>query len=108
MSRTIPPKFSLLRPVRGSDGEALAATATALGVGVGEDEAGGEIVFLPVHHAADQIEDGGGVDVEGAGGRVDLLVERPRLAYKVDRISQARAAAPGGGELDPDGPFRRL
>src|SRR3954468_5285530 len=99
------PKSFSLRTVRRSDGEALAATATALGVGVGEDEAGGEIVFLPVHHAADQIEDGGGVDVKAAGGRVDLLVERLRLVHKVDRISEARAAAPGGRELDSDGPF---
>ena len=36
------------------DREALAAAAGALGVGVGEDEAGGEIVFLPVHRAADR------------------------------------------------------
>src|SRR5687768_18324961 len=39
------------------DGEARAAAALALGVRIFEDEAGGEIVLLPVHAAADQIED---------------------------------------------------
>src|SRR5688572_33007364 len=59
----------------GLDGEALAAAAGALGVGVVEGEAGGEVVFLPVHPAADQVEDRGAIHVEGAAGRLDLLGE---------------------------------
>ena len=77
-----------------SDGEALAAATLALGVGILEDEAGGEIVFLPVHEASDQIEDGRAVDIEGAAGRLDLLVERLRLMDIVDGVGEARAAAP--------------
>ena len=38
-----------------SDREAFAAAALALGVGIAEDETGGEIIFLPIHPAADQI-----------------------------------------------------
>ena len=60
----------------GSDHETLAAAAGALGIGVLEHEAGGEIVFDPVHRAADQIEHARAVDVEHAAGGVDLLVER--------------------------------
>src|ERR1700741_5251925 len=77
-----------------SDGEALAAAAGALGVGIVEHEAGGEIVLAPVHDRADQIEDGGAVDVEDAAGRLDLLVELRLLGHIVDRIGKARAAAP--------------
>src|SRR5205085_5948182 len=90
-----------------SDREALAAAAAAFGVGVFEDEAGGEIVLLPVHGRADQIEDRAAVDEEGAGRGLDPLVEGHGLADIVDGISQARAAAAGGGELDPERSLRR-
>src|SRR6185295_11473739 len=87
----------------GLDGEAFAAAAGAGRVGIVEHEAGRKIVLAPVHHRADQIEDRAAVDVEGAAGRRNLLVERVFLRHIVDRISEARAAAPGGRQFDPDG-----
>src|SRR5207237_1856413 len=91
-----------------SDGEALAAAAGAFGVGVFEHEPGCKVILAPVHGRADQIEDGGAVDVEGAARRLDLLVELRLLADIVDRISEARAAAPRRRQLDADRAFRRL
>src|SRR5688500_4787546 len=90
-----------------SDGEALAAAALALGVGIVEGEAGGEIVLLPVHAAAAPTEATRAVAVEDAAGSLDLLVERPGLADIVDRISEARAAAPRRRQFDSDRPFGR-
>src|SRR5678815_5727998 len=70
-----------------SDGEALAAPAGALGVRVVKHEAGGEIVLTPVHDRSDQVEHRRAIDVEGAAGGLDFLVERLLLGYIIDRIS---------------------
>ena len=51
---------------------------------------------------ADQIEDRGAVDIEGAARRFDLLVELRLLGDVIDRISEARAAAARGRQLDAD------
>src|SRR6187399_1763627 len=88
--------------------KALAAATGALGVGVGEDEAGGKVVFLPVHRRADQVEYAATVDVEGAAGRLDLLVERLLLGHVVDRVGEARAATPRGRQPDSDRVIGRL
>src|SRR3546814_6681285 len=86
-----------------SDLEAIAAAATALGIGVVEDETGGEVVLHPVHGRSDQIEDRRAVDIEGAAGSFDLLVELGFFAYIVDRIGKARTAAAGRRQLHADG-----
>src|SRR5205085_5222993 len=84
------------------NGKALAAAAGALGVGIVEHEAGGEIVLAPVHHRPDQVQDRRAVDVEGASGRLDLLVEALLLGHIIDRVGEAGAAAPGRRQLDAD------
>ena len=94
-------------PAKRSDGEAFAAAAGALGVGIFEHEPGGEIVLAPVHDAADQVQHRRAVDVEGAAGSLDLLVERILLGDIIDRISEARTAAARGRQLDPDRTFGR-
>src|SRR5438552_2298363 len=89
------------------DGEAFPAAARALGIRIVEHEAGGEIVLAPVHGRADEVENRRTVDIEGAAGCLDLLVERLLIGYVIDRISEARAAAAGRRQLDPDGAFSR-
>src|SRR5437764_11164813 len=76
------------------DGEAFPAAAGALGVRVVEHEAGGEIIFAPVHDRSDEIQHRGAVDVKIAAGSLDLLVEGLFLGHIVDGVSQPRAAAP--------------
>src|SRR6187399_510363 len=71
-----------------SDGEAFSAAAGALGIRIVEHEAGGEFVFLPVHPAADQVEDRSAIDVEVSSRRLDLLVERIFKADIIDRIGE--------------------
>src|SRR6476661_1478352 len=85
-----------------SDGEAFAAAAGALGVGIFEDEPGGEIVLTPIHYRSDQVHHRSAVDVKGAAGGLDLLVERLLLSDVVDRIGKPRAAAARCREFDPN------
>src|SRR6188472_2905423 len=66
--------------------KALAAATGALGVGVGEDKPCSEVVLLPVHRRADQVEHAGAVDVEHSARGLDPLVERLRFGDVVDRV----------------------
>src|SRR5689334_19658836 len=66
-----------VRPLRlplnrlSSNGEAFTAPASALGVRIVEDEAGGEVVLLPVHGRPDQVEQRRSVDEKASARRFD-------------------------------------
>lgn len=79
-----------------SDGKAFPAAAAALGVGVVEHESSGEIIFAPVHRAADQIHQAAAVDEQRAARRVDALVCRLGGGDVGQIIGEARTAAARG------------
>mmetsp|Transcript_25619 Transcript_25619/g.82975 ORF Transcript_25619/g.82975 Transcript_25619/m.82975 type:complete len:228 (-) Transcript_25619:986-1669(-) len=91
-----PPRYR--PPLRSStrlflDVKALSAAAASLFVGVREGEARGNLGFLEVHDGADDVEEGGRVDVDCDAELLHLFEARGRLRFGVvQRVAQPVAA----------------